>query len=134
MRRFKPILIATFAAFAVILVAGYVLFGWMFYRYQSAECRERGKRYSERAGKLERDANDVLKVGTRKDAVIRFFQDNGIAPTFDRNKITGTIFMKGCAPAGCGSDDALLGLRVEVDKEGTVTSKPSVGAIYTNCL
>lgn len=102
--------------------------------HPSRECIQRGKIYSARAEKLERDAADVLKVGTKKDVVIRFFQDNGIPPTVLDHEITGTIFLKGCAPTGCGTDDALLGLRVEVDKEGTVTSKPAIGAMYTSCV
>ena len=104
------------------------------YRHQSAECKERGKAYSARAEKLKRDAADVLRVGTKRDVVIRFFQNNGIPPTVFANEITGTINLKGCAPTGCGSDDALLGSRVEVDKEGTATSKPAIGALYTGCL
>jgi hypothetical protein len=106
----------------------------VFYRYQSAECKERGKAYSARVEKLRRDAADVLKIGTKKDVAIRFFQDNGIPPTFVGNEITGTIYLKGCAPTGCGTDDALLGLRVKVDKEGTVTSQPTIGALYLDCL
>jgi uncharacterized membrane protein len=45
MKKSKWILIATFAVLAVILVVAYVLFGWMFYRYQSTDCKERGKAY-----------------------------------------------------------------------------------------
>jgi len=40
MKKSKRILIATFVVLAVILVLGYVLFGWMFYRYQSSDCKE----------------------------------------------------------------------------------------------
>ena len=83
---------------------------------------------------MKRDSAETLKVGARKDVVVRFFQDNGIPPIIGGNEITGTIYLKGCSPAGCGSDTGLLGLRVEVDKEGTVTSKPSLGALYTDCL
>ncbi|MGE5321238.1 MAG: hypothetical protein ACM3SW_00135 [Actinomycetota bacterium] len=83
---------------------------------------------------MKRDAPEVLKLGAKKEIVVRFFQENGIPPEFLGNEITGTIHLKGCAPSGCGSDDALLGLRVGVDKKGTVTSKPSVGALYTDCL
>ena len=83
---------------------------------------------------MKQDAAEVLKVGTKKDVVIRFFQDNGIPPSFVGDEVTGTIFLKGCAPPGCGTDDALLGLRVQVDKQGTVVTDPVVGALYTDCL
>ncbi len=105
-----------------------------FYRYQNAECKQRGKAYAERAERLKQDAGEVLKVGTKKEIVVSFFKEQGIPATFSGNEITGTIRLKGCAPAGCGTDDGILGLRVEVDQEGTVVSKPLVGAIYTNCM
>jgi hypothetical protein len=48
---------------------------------------------------------------------------------------TGQIYTTGCAPAfACGSDRALLGLRVEVDPQGTVKSKPQVVPMYTDCI
>jgi hypothetical protein len=136
MKKSKRILIATFAVLAVILVVGYVLFGWMFYRYQSTDCKERGKAYGIRVERLKRDAHTTLRIGTHKEDVIRFFQENGLPISFDKglSEYEGTIYTKGCAPAGCGSDDALLGLRVKVDSTGTVVGEPVVGALYTNCL
>ena len=136
MKKSKLILIATFAVLAVILVVGYVLFGWMFYRYQSTDCKERGKAYGIRVERLKRDSRTTLRIGTHKEDVIRFFQENGLPVSFDKGlgEYEGTIYTKGCAPAGCGSDDALLGLRVKVDSTGTVVGEPVVGALYTNCL
>ena len=136
MKKSKRILIATFAVLAVILVVGYVLFGWMFYRYQSTDCKERGKAYGIRVERLKRDARITLRIGTHQEDVIRFFQENGLPVSFDKglSEYEGTIYTKGCGPAGCGSDDALLGLRVKVDSTGTVVGEPVVGALYTNCL
>ncbi|HEX7289183.1 MAG TPA: hypothetical protein VF532_23565 [Candidatus Angelobacter sp.] len=136
MKKSKRILIATFAVLAVILLVGYVLFGWMFYRYQSPDCKQRGKAYGIRVESLKRDARTALRIGTHREDVIRFFQENGLPVSFDKgmSEYEGTIYTKGCAPSGCGSDDALLGLRVKVDSTGTVVGEPHVGAIYTNCL
>jgi hypothetical protein len=136
MKKSKPILIATFAVLAVTLVVGYALFGWMFYRYQSSDCKRRGKAAGTRVERLKRDARTALRIGTHQEAVIRFFQANGLPVSFDKvmSEYEGTIQIKGCAPAGCGSDDAILGLRVKVDSTGTVVGEPVVGAIYTNCL
>jgi len=108
--------------------------GCVFYRYHSAACKQRGAAYRARVEKLRTDAQQNLKIGTKKEDVIRFFSENGIPLTFAGDEATGTIYTTGCAPSGCGSDDALLGLRVQVDKVGTVISEPVVGAIYTNCL
>ena len=136
MKKSSQFLIAAFAVLTVILVAGYVLFGWMFYPYQSADCKERGRTYRLRVEKLKDDARMALRIGTHQEDVIRFFQENGLPVSFDKgvSEYEGTIYTKGCAPAGCGSDDALLGLRVKVDSAGTVVAEPVVGALYTNCL
>lgn len=77
MKKSKRILIATFAVLAVILVVGYVLFGWMFYRYQSTDCKERGKAYGIRVERLKRDARTTLRIGTHQEDVIRFFKKTG---------------------------------------------------------
>jgi hypothetical protein len=105
-----------------------------FSRYQSAACKQQGAALTARVKTLEREAHEELSIGTRKDAVIRFFAENSIPLTFVRDEATGTIYTTGCAPTGCGSDAALLGLRVKVDKEGTVMSEPVVVSLYTDCL
>jgi hypothetical protein len=134
---FKRFLIAISAACAAtLLVIGYVQYGWAFYRYHSADCKTRGKAYEQRVEKLKSDAHNRLRIGTHKEDVIQFFQENGLPVPFDShlNEYEGTISTKGCAPAGCGSDDALLGLRVKVDSSGAVVAEPIIGALYTNCL
>jgi len=108
--------------------------GSRLYRYQSAACKQRGAAYNARVEKLKREAHEKLKVGAKKDDVIRFFKDHGIPVTFSRDEASGTIYTTGCAPSGCGSDEALIGLRVKVDQAGTVVAEPVVGSIYTNCL
>ena len=108
--------------------------GWLFYRRHSAACKERGSALAAREEKLKRDAHQALSIGTGKEDVIRFFAENDIPVTFVEGEAAGSIHVTGCAPSGCGSNDALLGLRVKVDKEGTVISEPIVGGIYTDCL
>jgi hypothetical protein len=83
---------------------------------------------------LQRDARNKLRIGTKKEDVIRFFADNGIPVTFDYGAASGAVHTLGCAPQGCGTDDGLLGVLVKVDAEGTVVSEPVVGGIYTDCL
>jgi hypothetical protein len=119
-------------AFATIIAL--LLVGWIGCGYRSTACKQRGAAYAARVEKLERDAHEKLKVGTTKEAVIQFFTDHGIPATFVEGEVTGTVYTTGCSPFGCGSDEALLGLTVKVDKADEVTSEPEVGAIYTNCL
>jgi hypothetical protein len=104
------------------------------YRYHSAACKQRGAEYKARVETLKREAHEQLKIGTKKDAVVGFFAENGIPVTFSRDEASGTIYTSGCAPTGCGSDAALLGLRVKVDEAGTVIAEPVVGALYSDCL
>lgn len=108
--------------------------GCLLSRHPNSACKLREKSYQERAEKLKADAHTALTIGTRKDAVVRFFEANGIPLTLTSSEANGTIHLLGCAPSGCGSDDAILGLRVKVDKAGTIISEPVVGGIYTNCL
>jgi hypothetical protein len=131
----KRILIATFALLTLAILAwGYSQFGWMFYRYHSTPCQQRGKAYEARIETLKRDARERLRIGTPKEDVIRFFKQNGLPVSLDGDEYEGTIYADGCAPAGCGSDAALLGLRVKADSRGAVAGEPIVGALYTNCL
>src|SRR4051812_39943834 len=117
-----------------IVVLAFALVQTSCYRYQSAACKQRGAAYTARVEKLRRDAHEKLIIGTKKDTIIHFFAENRIPISFIAGEASGTISTSGCAPAGCGSDAAYLGLRVKVDDVGTVTSEPVVGALYADCL
>jgi hypothetical protein len=131
----KRILIGTFVLLTLAILAwGYSAFGWMFYRFHSTSCQQRGKEYEARVEALKRDARERLRIGTPKEDVMRFFKDNGLPVFFAGDEYEGTIYTDGCAPAGCGSDAALLGLRVKADSRGAVAGEPIVGDLYTNCL
>ena len=90
---------------------------------------------------LRREAHDMLPVGTRKGDVIRFFAARNIPISFDKfgspNEANGTIFISGsseCSSIACGTDSALIGLRVNLDDAGTVVSEPAIVSFYTDCL
>ena len=107
------------------------------YRYHSSVCKARGAAYGAKLDKLKSDAQERLKGGTKKEDIIRFFEENGIVPSFvgkTGRVATGTVHVSGCAPSGCGTDDAFIGLKVPVDESGTVTGEPTVGGFYTNCV
>jgi hypothetical protein len=125
----RKLLTATIALVIVRLVNA----AGCLYRYHNAACKKRGDAYRARVETLTQEAHEKLKIGTKKDAIVRFFAENGIPVTFNRDEAR-TINTSGCAPSGCGSDAALLGLRVKVDEAGTVVSEPVVGALYTDCL
>jgi hypothetical protein len=83
---------------------------------------------------LKRTAHDRLRIGTKRDEVIRFFAENGIPLTIEGDDASVSILTSGCSPFGCGSDAFLLGVRVKLDEAGNVKSEPDVGGIYTDCL
>ena len=103
--------------------------------YHPAGCEKVTAVATAREETLQREARESLKIGTKKDAVIRFFESQKIPVRFDRNEAIGEIHTHGgCAPKGCGTDDMLLGLRVGVDAAGTVLSEPVVMGMFTECL
>ncbi|HXA50682.1 MAG TPA: hypothetical protein VNV86_10280 [Candidatus Acidoferrum sp.] len=123
-----------FAGLVLFAAAALVVFLPLFYRHQSPACKQRGANFETRVERLKQDARKSLAIGNKKDAVIRFFAENGLPAGFLKGEVTGTVTVSGCAPAGCGSDLALFGMRVAVDNQGTVIAAPVVGAVYTDCL
>jgi len=90
---------------------------------------------------MQRDAKNALKIGTKKDDVVRFFATENVPLTFDQigqnREARGTLYFKGlseCENVACGDDSALIGVRVTVDIDGTVVSDPVVVGMYTNCV
>jgi hypothetical protein len=121
---------AVFAGIAIAMLCG-LMTGC---RYRSTACKQRGIAFNAQVDALERDAIDKLKIGTKKEDVIRFFAENKFPISFDRSFVTGTIYTLGCSPNGCGTDQALIGLSVDLDEAGNVKSKPVVVGGYADCL
>lgn len=104
-------------------------------------CKKRAAEFQAKEEAIQRGAKRTLKVGATKDDVARFFASENIPLTFDQigpdYEATGTIYFKGiaeCENVACGDDSALIGVRVEVDINGTVLSDPVVIGMYTDCL
>jgi hypothetical protein len=94
-----------------------------------------------RANQIEADAKLSLKPGTKKADVTAFFASEKIPmdsyKLAGQNVVSGQIYVKGlaeCSSVACGDDSALIGVSVDVDKNGTVISDPTVVKMYTNCL
>lgn len=95
----KRILIVLFAVIALAVIGfAYLQYGWVFYRYHSAACKERGKAYAARVEKLKREAHERLRIGTPKDDVIRFFHENGLPVSLDGDEYEGTDLHGGLCP------------------------------------
>jgi hypothetical protein len=104
-------------------------------------CKERAAALTAKAELLQQAAKNSLRVGTKKDGVVRFFASENIPLAFVQGgreqEATGTLYFKGlgeCSNIACGDDSALIGVRVSVDSDGTVLSDPIVVSMYTNCV
>ena len=125
----------TIAAAIVLAIAGW--FGVNQYR-----CQRRNAAFARRIESIKQDAHDQLRIGTKKADVARFYAEHKIPfevvslPFKDgRAEAIGTLYtVGGCAPLGCGTDNALIGVRVKVDAGGTVTGEPEIVSIYTDCV
>ncbi len=110
-------------------------------------CRERNMDLTRRIESIKKDAHAQLRIGTKKADVARFYTEHKIPfevvsmPFKDGESLVtgteaiGTLYTNGgCPPFGCGSDRLLIGVRVRVDADGTVTGEPEVVSIYTDCV
>jgi hypothetical protein len=102
-------------------------------------CKQRTEAYQARVEQLTKDAREQLKIGTKQEVVKQFFEAHGLPFDIlrhgDHKEATVTVYLKGgCAPRGCGSEDALIGLRVELSPDGSLVTEPVIGAQFTNCL
>ena|SRR5215472_5304063 len=124
---------------AVIVVAGMGWLGLKQYR-RHIDCKRRNEAFERRIDSIRQDAHNQLKVGAKKDDVARFYSEHEIpfqVVSFKDSgfEAIGTLYtIGGCAPFGCGTDDALIGVRVRVDADGTVIGEPEVVHMYTTCL
>jgi len=125
-------------AAAIFLIAGISWFG--IHRYRIARerlngCEKRNAVFNRRVEDIKRDAEEQLKVGANKAEITRFFTAHGIPFEITSSEAVGTLYTTGgCAPLGCGTDRALIGVRVKIDALGTVMDKPVVVGMYVDCV
>lgn len=117
-----------------IVVVGVGWFAVDQYR-RHIDCQQRNLTFERRIKNIERDAHEQLKIGTKRAEVTKFFKSHGIPFDIAWSEATGTLNTTGgCAPLGCGTDRALIGVRVKIDKDGTVVDEPVVVGMYVDCL
>lgn len=119
---------------------------WIWDAYQFARpvpthCKQRAADFRARVDRIKATARTSLKPGTKKADVKAFFDAEKISMNFaqfaGRNQVSGQTYVKGlpeCASVACGDDSTLIGVRVDVDENGTVVSDPVVVELYTDCL
>jgi hypothetical protein len=123
------------AIFAVLVaIVGVSWFGLRQYN-----CQQRNAAFGREIEAIRQDAHAQIKVGTKKADVAQFFARHNISFnisqfTSSESLASGFIKTSGCAPLGCGSDVAVINVRVRLDGAGAATEEPKVVGIYTNCL
>jgi|SRR5215831_1085224 len=117
----------------IVIVAAVSLFTVRLCRDQIA-CNKRGAAFALQVESIERDANKKLSVGTKSSDISRFFVEHGVPLEIVGSEAFGTLYTVGCGPLGCGTDSALIGVRVKLDSSGAVAEKPAVVGMYTDCL
>lgn len=126
-----------------ITICGAIVFAELcWFGVKHYRCHERNVAFDRRIQRITQDAQAELEIGTKKADVTKFYVEHKIPfdvapwPSQDGGfEVIGTLYTIGeCAPLGCGTDQALIGVRVSVDAKGTTTGKPEVVAMYTDCL
>ena len=136
--------IAIAAAAVIVVCASW--FGVQQYRSQrgrpqrnaassQTDCEQRNAAFNRRIENLKRDAHERLRIGTKKADVSQFFKEHDIPLTLTESEAIGTLYTSGgCAPLGCGTNRALIGVRVKIDAGGAVTDEPVVLGMYVDCV
>jgi hypothetical protein len=118
---------------SIVVVVVVSWFALKLYRDQIA-CNKRSAAFALQAESIEHDANEKLSIGAKSGDVSRFFAQHGIQLQIVESYAIGTLYTSGCGPLGCGTDSALIGVRVKLDSAGAVTEKATVVRMYTDCL
>jgi hypothetical protein len=117
-----------------VCLATAILAGGIWLERRHIDCKRRSTAFVRQIEDIERGANEELRVGADKAAVARFYEKRGIHFSVNASEATGTLSTDGCSPLGCGTDEALIGIRVKLNAQGTVIEAPQVVSLYTNCL
>lgn len=115
-----------------MVIVGVIWLGLRYFRSQT-DCKKLSAAFARQVEDIREDAHERLKVGTKKADVARFFAEHSIPFTISESEARGTLWTSGCAPFGCGSDSALIGVSVKLNPAGAVTEEPTVIGMYTDC-
>ena len=118
---------------AIVVIMGVMWLGLRYFRSQT-DCKKLSAAFERQVENIKEDAHERLKIGTKKADVVRFFAEHSIPFTISESEARGTLWTSGCAPVGCGSDSALIGVSVKLDSANAVTEEPTIIGTYTDCL
>jgi hypothetical protein len=114
--------------------------GWLGVRWYRSEraCERRGAALDARVQRIKSEARDRIEVGTKKEEIVRFLEENSLNVSFYNRAtpatIVGTGTDVGCPHIlGCG-DEALIEVQIDVDAGSDAISRPTVDVRYTDCM
>jgi hypothetical protein len=123
----------TVITFSIVVVAAVSWFAVKLCMEQIS-CNKRGAAFESQLDSIKHDANEELSIGKTSADISRFFAEHGIPLQISNSEAVGELYTSGCGPLGCGTDSALIGVRVKLDSAGAVAEKPKVVGMYTDCL
>jgi hypothetical protein len=121
-------------AHRVVLATIVVIAAVSWFGFREYHCKLRGAAFTRQVESIKRDATEELKIGTNKTGVARFFAEHNIPFAILESEAFGSLRTSGCAPLGCGTDRAFIGVNVKLDEAGRVTETPNVFGMYQDCL
>lgn len=117
--------------FVVVCIVAASLAGSWGYRY---DCNRAEAAFQARAEQLRRDAHDSLKIGTPKEAALRFFSENHLGGWSDQSHAWGHVYTtRGCGrglACSIGPGGGRIDVVVTLDERGKVNSEPVVTQSY----
>ena len=117
-----------------VSILGIIVAGATWLGITQFHCKQRNEVFARKVEIIKQDASEELKLGTKKADVTRFFMKHSIPFTIVGLEAYGTLETSGCAPLGCGSDRAIIGIRVKLDETGAVAGEAVVVGMYTDCV
>jgi hypothetical protein len=84
---------------------------WLGRRHYN--CERRSSAFNRQIESIKVEAHERLKPGTKKADIKRFFVERNIPFFIYENEFRGTLQSSGCAPFGCGTDAAIIGVSVQ---------------------
>lgn len=100
-------------------------------RIKQDDCKQRDAAFRQRVESIEQDSHKQLTIGTKRDNIARFYAEQAIPFDIFESEAIGTLNTTGgCAPLGCGTNSALIGVRVKLDRTGSVAEEAVVVAMY----
>jgi hypothetical protein len=128
----KALVLSVVVVVAVAITAGAI---WLERRHLA--CERRSAAFAQQVEDIRRGAAEELKIGAGRAEVTRFYEKRGIQFSVIKSEAAGTLYTPGssdCSTFFCGSDEALIGIRVKLSPQGAVAEAPQVVNLYTNCL